>query len=203
MGLPSNEFLQLARGRYEALPIELLITAVSDLELLGLNDPEKARKDGLRAFKVSVALTKLRSYRDVLCEVNEARKIAGAQMHDIRDAFPAMSAEEQLRADATVFKLSGQQDVYLHFFAICVNRIKVLAIIHPAMGMKKQAQDEVLAPFEELRHHYEHFEERLPGHRNENLFSHSESTRDHIVFGFETRENGKYRAHTSRWGLTL
>ncbi len=102
-----------------------------------------------------------------------------------------MTADERISADDIVFKLSGRQDVYIHFFAICVNRIKVLLeIIRPAMGMKKQAQDDVLAPFQELRHHYEHFEERLPGHRKENLFSHSESTRDHIVFGFETdKEN--------------
>ncbi len=86
MELPSKEFLQEARSRYEVLPIELLITAVSDLELMGMNDPEKAHEYGLRAFKASVALTKLRSYRDVLGEINEARKFAGAQMHNILDA---------------------------------------------------------------------------------------------------------------------
>lgn len=163
--------LEALLAELETLPTPEVISESGRLRLpLPLNDAGKKRMR--LAWSGGIAAEKLLAYIQALEDVDEQRDTI------VRRIFELHREGERLRAlrslDAVgpremASHLSGRQEVDYHFFAVCVGRIeRFLPIAAKAAGYKLPKEDrEFLAPFRSLRDYYEHFEDRLPGGKND------------------------------------
>lgn len=133
----------------------------------------------------AIAAQKLLAYITALRSVDEQRDKIGREVHRLRRKSDHLRSEQSLDAAEPMVlaaQLSGEQEVMFHLFAVCVGRIeRLLPIAARAAGYKMPKVDrDLLASFRPLRDYYEHFEERLPGGKNQ-----AEVVR-------EVEENGKW-----------
>jgi hypothetical protein len=168
--------LEALTAALEKLPMPELIMESARLRCpLVDGDLDESGKKRMRfAAGGAAAAKKLLAYISVLRSVDgqriaNNRRIDGLVQHE--DGLRRTDPLDSGQFSVLINRLSGEQEVFLHFFSICATRIATfLPIAARAAGYKvPKADTDILDSYWPLRHHYEHFEDRLPGGKNDHL----------------------------------
>lgn len=162
-------------------------------------DPDPTTEAGRARIDAAAAgawaFDRMTAYLDRLRSLNEERKQLGIEIGRLkRHPCPRSEAEVEEAALARVKApiLAGKQEVVYNFFCVSVQRIcSFLRIAADAVGYQIPQPDlEFLDEFRHLRNFYEHWDERLPGKRNEIALVTRTTTPDEYRFrgGLETDE---------------
>lgn len=184
--------LEALMAELETLPTPELIAESGRLRLpLPLNEVGKKRMR--LAWSGAFSYGKVESYLDALRAVDHQRDRIGRQTFGRRQQARALKENglpgfRELESQA--IRLSGDQEVTFHFFAICVVQIaRLLPMVAKAAGCKIGKADlDILLAFEPLRDYFEHLDQRLPGKpRHAEVVTESEGEKYwRLEMGFET-----------------
>lgn len=161
-------------------------------------DSDSGRKRLRGSFAGSVAVSRVMSYLSALEELNKKRVAASGRVNwhiERARQTPRTELEFMARELVLVHQLSGQIEVDIHLIVICVRQIaKMMPIAARPTGHKIPATDlRILRQLDDLRDHFEHLDERLPGKSR-----HAELVREidddmgwRLEVGFQTDPEGR------------
>ncbi len=144
------------------------------------------------ATRILDYLTMLRWVNRALLEMTEPLK---PLTHKLQSVNPRMNPEDAVWTSETNH-VSGLEEVGYHFFVICVVQFDaLLPEAAKGAGITISGTDKrVLKDFVDLRNHFEHLEDRLPGHRNAAMFVKETGSTPldwRIEMGMETDDKGR------------
>ncbi len=159
---------------------------------------ESAKKRMQLALSGAIALTKIMSYLQTLRDLDERRIELNGQILELRLQVqqkrlsdPVATVAPQLMA----VHLAGMMEITLHLVASCVAQIeRLLPIVARSAGYKIRKEDrDLLETYVQLRHYFEHMDERLPGgkHQNEVVTETQNRGEWHLKHGFAHDGDGR------------
>jgi len=184
-------------AKLETLPTpELIIESVRIRNIDWTTEEGKALY--LTAMAGAIAAQKTMSYLVSLRDIEERRDTLGRQIrrHLSRPSpTDTEGIEDYARSRIRAIDDSGLQEVAVHFFCNCVIHLHTL-LKKAAEGAQYNIPAEdlaVLTAYRDLRHYYEHIENRLPGNVNAAEVVRETSTEDgwHIESTLDVDDHGR------------
>lgn len=141
-------------------------------------------------------MNKVLYYLEALDRIDQERLKVGQEVArlrgrvaELREADPG----EAVRLDFTVFTLAGTQEVSWHLFTVCVSQVlRLLPEAARGAGIELSEEDrEYLETFKNLRNHFEHLDERLPGREKKGRIVIMQPDELRMVLGLQVDELGR------------
>lgn len=159
--------LDAAMETLGAFPLPELFTMVCQLTMPpDVTIDEKKERTRL-AMAGHFATTKVHHYIGIWRQIDGLRHQIGKEIHDlfsVKGGLPSDHEDADL-IDATTNELSGKQEVTYHLYAVCAAQVgRLLPYAAKAAGVKLTANERrLVTSFDDLRDHFEHIDQRLPG----------------------------------------